>query len=255
MNINGLFDITDKVALVTGAAKGLGQGYAVNLAKAGANVICSGRTLDSLNETLDLISKEKRKGSSMVIDVTSQEAMHESFSKIIEIYGKIDIVVNNAGTEIAEPFLDVTPEHYDKIMGVNHKGTFFVAQEAAKHMKKQHSGKIINIGSLGSFIGLSESSVYCSSKGAVIQLTKTMAIELAEFNIQVNAIAPGYFLTSMTKPFFDNKEHREWIENRIPLRKVGTTDDLAGTVVFLSSKASDYITGQVIVVDGGWLAS
>ena len=122
-------------------------------------------------------------------------------------------------------------------------------------MKKQGNGKIINIGSLGSFIGLADSSVYCSSKGAVVQLTKTAAIELAPYNIQVNAIAPGYFLTTMTKPFFEDDAHREWIENRIPLGKVGTTDDLAGTVIFLASNASNYITGHVLIVDGGWLAS
>jgi NAD(P)-dependent dehydrogenase (short-subunit alcohol dehydrogenase family) len=255
MIVNKLFGLEGKVALVTGAAQGLGQGYAVNLARAGCKCVCADLGLERLQETLDLIAKEGGETHALAMNVTDMESIRKGFADIYKKLRRIDIVVNNAGTEIAEPFLDVTPEHYDAIMAVNHKGTYFVMQEAAKYMKEQESGKIINIGSLGSFIGLADSSVYCSSKGAVVQLTKTASIELAKYNIQVNAIAPGYFLTAMTKPFFEDKTHREWIENRIPLGKVGTTDDLAGTLIFLASPASNYITGQVIVVDGGWLAS
>jgi NAD(P)-dependent dehydrogenase (short-subunit alcohol dehydrogenase family) len=151
--------------------------------------------------------------------------------------------------------MDVTPEHYDKISNVNIRGVYFVAQAVSKQMKQNGGGKIINIGSLGSFIGLAESSVYCSTKGAVVQLTKTMAIELADSNIQVNSIAPGYFITPMTQPFYDDPKHRAWIEGRIPLGRWGTVADLAGTMLFLASPASNYITGQTVIVDGGWLAS
>lgn len=255
MIVNDLFGLKDKVALVTGAGQGLGQGYAINLARSGCICICADLSEDRLTETLGLIKAEGGRAFALAMDVTKLESIEKGFAEVIKQQGQVDIVVNNAGTEIAEPLLDVTPEHYDIIMAVNHKGTFFVAQVAAKYMKERRQGKIINIGSLGSFIGLAESSVYCSSKGAVAQFTKTAAIELAPFNIQVNAIAPGYFLTKMTQPFFEDKTHREWIENRIPLGKVGTTDDLAGPLIFLAGKASDYVTGQILIVDGGWLAS
>jgi 2-deoxy-D-gluconate 3-dehydrogenase len=165
------------------------------------------------------------------------------------------VVVNNAGTEIAKDADDVLESDFDTIIGVNLKGTYFVAQAAAKVMKARKAGKIINIGSLGSQIGLAGSTVYCSSKGGVLLFTRALAIELAPHNVQVNAIGPGYFRTPMTEPFFQDPAHNEWIANRIPAGRVGTTDDLAGTVVFLASKASDYITGQIIYVDGGWLAS
>ena len=253
--INELFGLQGKIAMITGAGQGLGQGYAINLAKAGCTCVCTDLSVERLSDTVAVIKEQGGKALALEMNVTERSSIQSALNTVMEEYGSIDIVVNNAGTEIAEPFLQVTPEHYDAIMGVNHKGTFFVMQEAAKYMKKQGNGKIINIGSLGSFIGLADSSVYCSSKGAVVQLTKTAAIELAPYNIQVNAIAPGYFLTTMTKPFFEDDAHREWIENRIPLGKVGTTDDLAGTVIFLASNASNYITGHVLIVDGGWLAS
>jgi NAD(P)-dependent dehydrogenase (short-subunit alcohol dehydrogenase family) len=149
----------------------------------------------------------------------------------------------------------VSEEHYDFITSVNLKGVFFVAQEIAKIMRKQGGGKIINIGSLGSYIGLAESSVYCTTKGGVIQMSKTMSIELGPDNIQVNCVAPGYFITPMTQPFYDDAEHRAWIESRIPLHNWGTVKDLAGPMLFLASDASNYVTGATIKVDGGWLAS
>ena len=170
------------------------------------------------------------------------------------LFRSIDVLVNNAGYEDVADFLKVTPEQFDAIVGVNLRGAFFMAQAAAGAMGDR-GGKIINIGSLGSYIGLAQSSVYCATKGAVIQMTRTMAIELAPRHIQVNAIAPGYFVTPMAQPFYDDPEHRAWIEWRIPAGRWGTTEDLAGPAIFLASAASDYITGQVIIVDGGWLAS
>lgn len=254
MIVDELFGLQGKVALVTGAGQGLGQGYALALARAGCRCICTDLDTARLAQTVTLLGGEGLEALPIAMDVTDMDSIRKGFAEAMEECGRVDIVVNNAGTEIAEPFLDVTPAHYDTIMSVNHKGTYFVMQEAARYMKEQGSGKVINIGSLGSFIGLADSSVYCSSKGGVVQLTKTAALELAKYGIQVNAIAPGYFLTTMTKPFFEDKEHREWIENRIPLGKVGTSDDLAGALIFLASGASNYITGQVVTVDGGWMA-
>ncbi|RYM06393.1 glucose 1-dehydrogenase [Sporolactobacillus sp. THM7-7] len=254
MDLSKLFSIEGKVAVITGASQGLGRGYAIALAQAGCTCICIGRDKEKLMATKEMISDEAGQAEVTVLDVTDTRSVKESIDKIYIKYGKIDILINNAGNEIPEPFLDVSEEDYDSIMTVNTKGVFFMTQKVAEKMKLHKSGKIINIGSLGSYIGLSGSSVYCSSKGAIIQFTKTAAIELAQYNIQVNAIVPGYFLTHMTQPFFDDQAHREWIESRIPLGRIGTAEDLAGTVIFLSSGASDYLTGQSIIVDGGWLA-
>lgn len=248
-----LFDLAGKTAVVTGAGRGLGHGYAVNLARAGAKVACIGREKESLLSTVRDIVKAGGTASAFVCDIADADNREIAVSEIIGTFGGIDILINNAGTEIAEPFEKVTEEHFDKIMSVNIKGTYMMTQTVSKHMK--NGGKIINIASLGSYIGLSGSTVYCCSKGAVSQFTKALAVELAGRKIQVNAIAPGYFLTEMTAGFFEDEKHSAWISDRIPLGRIGTEDDLAGTVVFLSSAASDYITGQTVIVDGGWLAS
>jgi len=252
--IKKLFDLTGKVALVTGAGQGLGRGYARALAGAGANVVCLDKDLTTARQTMEIINKKSTLAEAVQCDVTDLAGIKETLKNVVSRYSRLDILVNNAGIEIAEEIMAVTPEHYDRIMNVNMKGLFFVAQEAARYMIPQKSGKIINQASLGSFIGLSGSSVYCSSKGGVLQFTKTLSIELARYNIQVNAIAPGYFRTSMTEPFFQDPDHRKWIEERIPAGRIGTEEDLAGAVIFLASSASDYVTGQTIVVDGGWLA-
>lgn len=250
-----LFDVSEKIVLVTGAASGLGKGYAHIFAEAGATVACADIDLAGVLGTVADIEKNNGVAKGWEIDVTSQESIKKTVGEVVDEYGRIDVLVNNAGVEHVEPYLEVTPEHYDFISNVNLKGVFFVGQEVAKVMKNQMQGKIINIGSLGSYIGLAESSVYCSTKGGVIQLSKTMSIELGPYNIQVNCVAPGYFITPMTQPFYDDPEHRKWIEGRIPLHVWGTVEDLAGPMLFLASSASDYITGETIKVDGGWLAS
>ncbi len=248
------FDVSGKVVMVTGAGTGLGEGYAMAFGRAKSTVICVGRNIAALDRVVSAIQAEGGKAAAFAADVTDLESVNQMVEQVVAAYGAIDVLVNNAGTEIIQPFLEVTPENFDTIMGVNIRGVYFVAQAVARVMKEK-GGKIINIGSLGSYIGLDESSVYCASKGAVIQLTKTMAIELAKHNIQVNVIAPGYFVTPMTQPFYDDPQHRSWIESRIPAGRWGTTDDLAAPAIFLASRASDYVTGQIIIVDGGWLAS
>ena len=250
-----IFDLSGKVALITGAGTGLGEGYAHVFAESGCQVVCADINKKAVDDTVADITSKGGKARAVYVDVTDAVSIRKMMNEIISGIGRIDILVNNAGVEIVEPFLDVKPENFDKINGVNIRGVFFVAQAVAEAMRKNGGGKIINIGSLGSYIGLKESSVYCSTKGGVIQLTKTLAIELAEYNIQVNAIAPGYFITPMTQPFFDDAKHRAWIEGRIPLGRWGTVADLAGPIMFLASPASDYVTGITIKVDGGWLAS
>lgn len=255
MNGKNIFDVSHKIVLITGAGSGLGEGYAHIFAEAGATVICAGRNQERLDQVVSEIQADGGSAKAYTVDVTETQSIKSLIADVIRDFGRIDVLVNNAGYENIQPFTEVTPEIYDDIMNVNLKGVFFVAQETAKVMKENRGGKIINIGSLGSYIGLAESSVYCSTKGGVIQLTKTMAIELGEYNIQVNALAPGYFITPMTQPFYDDEDHRAWIESRIPLHEWGTVLDLAGPVLFLASDASNYVTGETIKVDGGWLAS
>jgi len=253
--INELFSLRGKTALVTGAGHGLGRGYALCLARAGAAVGCFGRNADALEETVHKIRAEGFKASAIVGDITRQTDIDFAVNQMEAFFGGIDILVNNAGTESPAPFVEVREEDFDSIMSVNIKGVYRMCQTAVKSMRVRGAGKIINIGSLGSYIGLAGSTVYCCSKGAVIQLTKSLAIELAPYSINVNAIAPGYFRTAMTEPFFQDPAHAEWILNRIPLGRVGTEKDLMGTAIFLAGPASDYITGQTVIVDGGWLAS
>ena len=258
MNIlkgQNLFDVSGKVVLITGAATGLGEGYAHIFAESGCKVACADIQFEKVCQTAEDICAQVFEAKAFEVDVTSQKSIRKMAAEILETYGRIDVLVNNAGVEHIEPFTDVSEEHYDFITSVNLKGVFFVAQEIAKIMKKQGGGKIINIGSLGSYIGLAESSVYCTTKGGVIQMSKTMSIELGPDNIQVNCVAPGYFITPMTQPFYDDAEHRAWIESRIPLHNWGTVKDLAGPMLFLASDASNYVTGATIKVDGGWLAS
>lgn len=248
-----IFDVSGKVVVVTGAGTGLGECYAQAFGEMGATVVCAGRTPGPLERVAAGIRENGGAAIALRVDVADPDAIRRFMEQVQAQTGGVDVLVNNAGAEFVEDFLSVTPEHFDAIIDVNLKGAYFMAQTAAKAMKEK-GGKIINIGSLGSYIGLAESSVYCSSKGAIVQLTKTMAIELAKYNIQVNAIAPGYFVTPMTRQFYDDPEHRAWIESRIPAGRWGMGRDLAGPALFLASAASDYVTGQVVVVDGGWLA-
>lgn len=252
--IDNLFDISSKVILITGAGKGLGRGYAESLAERGAIVVGIGRHEEDLKSLTKQIGNRGQKADYAVCDVSNLKSIQSAMKLIYAKYGGIDVLINNAGTEIAKPVEMVTENDFDKIISVNLKGTYMMAQEAIKYMRLHKSGRIINIGSLGSFIGLAESTVYCATKGAVVQLTKALALETAKDAININAIAPGYFLTEMTKGFFDDPVHAKWICSRIPLGRIGTYKDLIGTLVFLSSKSSEYITGQTFVVDGGWLA-
>jgi len=249
-----LFNLDGKVAVVTGASRGLGRGFAKALAEAGALTICMARSVPDLEVTAAQIREAGGKAEVWQVDVASPSEIQTAFDHIVERYGRLDILVNNAGTEIPKEVFDVTEQDFDTIMGTNLRGLYFAAQAAARHMVRQGSGKIINLGSLASQIGLAGATVYSASKGGVLQFTRALAVELARKNVQVNAIGPGYFRTDMTEPFFQDPEHREWIENRIPMGRIGTPEDLAGTVVFLASPASDYVTGQIIYVDGGWLA-
>ncbi|WP_080847004.1 2-dehydro-3-deoxy-D-gluconate 5-dehydrogenase KduD [Cytobacillus gottheilii] len=247
------FSLTGKVAIVTGGNTGLGQGYAVALAKAGADLFIVTYD-DAWAETKELIENEGRRAEFLQGDLTDRSFVKQVVTTCIEIYGKIDILVNNAGTIRRAPLLEYKPEDWDAVMEINLNSVYFLSQEVAKVMVEQKSGKIINIGSMLSFQGGKFIPPYTASKHAVAGITKSFANELAEYGIQINAIAPGYVATANTAPIRADEKRNAEILSRIPANRWAAPKDLMGIVVFLSSRASDYMNGHMLVVDGGWLA-
>ena len=247
-----LFDLTGKVAIVTGASRGLGRGMAIGLAKVGANVVVTD-VLDT-KETVEEIKKLGREALGIKVDVTKKSDVEAAVQQTLEKFGKIDILVNNAGILRMEPTEDMKEEDWDKVLAVNLKGQFLCAQEVGKHMIKQKSGKIINIASIAGKFASAESAAYNASKAGVILLTKTLATDWGKHNIQVNAICPGAFLTPMTEDLLKDERFIQMIKMNVPLGKYGEPEDLVGTVIYLASKASNYMTGHALVVDGGWTA-
>ncbi len=249
-----IFDLTGKVALVTGAGRGIGRGIAEELASQGATIACASRTTEQLEEVAKSIRDSGGKAASFPLDISEMASLDETLAKIDSEFGRLDILVNNAGMNARQPIDEVTEENYDRIMDVNLKGLYFLSQKAARYMKKNGAGKIINIGSLTTGYALAKVSVYTATKGAVGQLTKAQAVEFGEHNIQVNAICPGFVVTSLTEKMWANSTMREWGESRVALGKLATPKDMAGTAAFLAASASDYVTGQCIYVDGGFMA-
>jgi 2-dehydro-3-deoxy-D-gluconate 5-dehydrogenase len=249
------FSLKGNVAIVTGASRGLGQGMALALAEAGADIALVARTRSSLEETAASVEKAGSRGFVVQADLSqsgeAERVVHDTFMQ----FGRIDILLNAAGTQVRKPISEMTEQDYDYLMSVNLKSLYFLSQAAAKEMSKNGKGKIINIASLTSFIGISNISIYGTSKGGVASMTRQFAVELAKHNIQVNAISPGYFITELTAALFNDPERAKWVLGKIPMSRTGTPEDLAGAVVFLASNASDYVTGQILSVDGGWLAA
>ncbi|KSU59863.1 gluconate 5-dehydrogenase [[Bacillus] enclensis] len=248
-----MFDIKGKVAVVTGGGRGLGKEMALGLGEAGAHVVVCSRNLAACEEVRDSLMALGVKSLAFSCDVTKKEDVVHIIEETVKEFGRIDILINNSGTSWAGPFLDVPADKWDKVMDVNVKGTFLFSQEAAKVMVKQKSGKIINIASVSGFGGtdprLMDTVPYNASKGAVITLTKDLAVKLASHNIQVNAIAPGFFPTKITKQLF--AEQGNAIMQHIPAKRFGEGEDLRGIAVFLSSAASQYVNGHILIVDGG----
>ena len=246
------FRLDGKVAIVTGGNKGIGQGFAVALAKAGADlfIVTHGTEWD---ETKKLIEKEGRNVTFFQAELTRKESINEIVKSCLDAYGKIDILVNNAGTIRRAPLLEYTEEDWNAVMDLNLNALYFLSQEVAKVMVEQKSGKIINVASMLSFQGGKFVPPYTASKHGVAGITKAFANELAVHNVQINAIAPGYIATANTAPIREDETRNKEILSRIPAERWGTPSDLMGTVVFLASRASDYMNGHIIAVDGGWL--
>ncbi|NRY61398.1 2-dehydro-3-deoxy-D-gluconate 5-dehydrogenase KduD [Clostridium beijerinckii] len=246
------FRLDGKVAIVTGGNTGLGQGYAVALAKAGADLIIP--TYDTnWDETRLLIEKEGRSVTFVQADLTKKEDREKVVKIAMEVYGKIDVLINNAGTIRRAPLLEYREEDWNAVMDINLNAVYFLSQEVAKIMVNQGSGKIINVASMLAFQGGKFVPPYTASKHGVAGITKAFANELASKNIQINAIAPGYIKTANTAPIRADKERNAEIQGRIPADRWAEPFDLMGAIVFLASRASDYVNGHILAVDGGWL--
>lgn len=250
-NMN-FFDLTGKVAIVTGGNTGLGQGYTVALAKAGADIFVPAY-MPEWEETRALVEAEGRRVEFLQIDLTKEDAPELVVNGALEAFGHIDILINNAGTIRRAPLLEYKREDWDAVMNINLNSVYHLSQAVAKVFAEQRSGKIINIASMLSFQGGKFVPPYTASKHGVAGLTKAFANELGEYNIQVNAIAPGYVATANTEPIRNDPARNKEIQDRIPANRWADPYDLMGAAVFLSSKASDYVTGHVLAVDGGWL--
>lgn len=251
--IFSLFDLTGNVAVVTGASRGLGQAMALALAKAGCHVALNARSVEALKETDEAIRKLGRKTLLIPGDVSDEAQVKAMVDSVQKKFSRIDVFVNNAGVWEGGYLVRLNKEAWDKVIQVNLTGAFLFARAVGKVMLKQKFGNIINMASISGFKATPQSLAYAATKAAVIQMTKVMAVELGPAGIRVNAIAPGFFETDMTKRYreADAQEALEKYISRIPLRRSGQPEDLSGLVVFLASKASDLITGQTIAIDGG----
>ncbi|MDR3565496.1 MAG: glucose 1-dehydrogenase [Negativicutes bacterium] len=247
-------DLSGKTALVTGGSKGIGFGMAQALAHAGADMIIVSRNLEEGEQAAQEMRAMGRKAIALSCDVTSPAAVAAMVEKAVAAFGKIDILLNNAGMNIRKAVVDIAEEDWDKVIDTNLKGIFLVAQAVGKEMIKQKSGKIINIASIMGAVGMPMLASYCASKGGVIQLTKVLALEWAQYNINVNCIGPAYIRTPMTAGWLNDEERLKVILDSTPLRRLGEVEDLAGPVVFLASDWSNYVTGHTLLVDGGWAA-
>ena len=243
------------MALVTGAGRGLGAEMAVALGGAGAEVLLMSRTASDLDQVAARIAAAGGRAKALVCDVKDRSQLRAKIGRL----DRLDVLVNNAGMNVPEPFVDVSEAHLDEQLALNVRAAFLVAQTAVRKMleapdRRERGGAVINVSSQMGHVGSAGRTVYCMAKHAIEGLTKAMAVELAPHNIRVNAIGPTFIETPMTAPFFANPEFREWATSRIPLGRIGKMEEVAGAVVFLASQAASLITGASLVIDGGWTA-
>ncbi len=249
--MHSAFDLSGKVALVTGAYRGLGFAIAQGLARAGATVVLNGRRIEAVEPAARALTAQALKASTAIFDVTDRDAIRDGVTAIETEHGRIDVLFNNAGIQRRGALADFPQQDWDDIIATNLTAPFVVSQAVLPGMIARKSGKIVHIASLMSELARPSVVPYTAAKGGVRQLTRGMAVELAPHDIQVNAIAPGYFATEMNRALIDNEEFNAWVCKRTPAGRWGQPDELAGLAVFLASSASNYMTGQMLIVDGG----
>lgn len=249
-----LFDLSGKTALITGSSRGLGRAFAQGLAEAGARIILNGVDEERLRTAADEMGGEGHDVLTSAFNVTEEAAIIGAFNAFDAQGIHVDILVNNAGIQFRKPMLELETADWQRVMDTNLTSAFVVGREAAKRMVKHGAGKIINIGSLTSELARATITPYTVSKGGIKMLTKAMAAEWGELGIQANAIGPGYMVTDMNEALINNPTFDAWVKGRTPARRWGKPEELAGTVIYLASEASNYINGQIIYADGGMIS-
>ena len=250
-----LFDLSNRAAVITGGSKGLGEAIAAGLASAGADVVLVSRHLDEAETAAEVIARDfGRRAIGVQADVIEPDQVQTVVRRTIEEFGKIDILVNNAGINIRGPIDELTYEQFREVQDVNVNGVWLTCQAAIPHMKKARYGRIINLASTLGVVGLENRTPYTASKGAVVQLTRALGLELAPFGICCNAICPGPFLTPMNIPIAEAEQTRKFIIGAVALGRWGQLQEIQGAAILLASDAASYMTGSLITVDGGWTA-
>ncbi len=248
------FRLDDKVVLVTGSTKGIGYGIALALARAGADVVINSRNQEDCDRVASEVRNLGRRSLGIAADLTKLDAINKMVEAALQYFGRIDVLINNAGTAITRKAEDITEQDWDRVLNIDLKAVFFCSQAVGRFMIQRRKGKIINMASVLGLVGERQVLPYCVAKGGVIQLTRALALEWARYNIQVNALCPGYVITPMNEADLSQEKIYNHIVGKIPVRRLAKVEDLVGGAIFLASDASNYMTGQVLVIDGGWTA-
>lgn len=250
--MNNLFNVADKVILITGSTRGIGHSLAKGFLEAGAKVIINGRDVQQTNAIASQLGKH---AYSYPFDVSEKQQVSKAIDLIETEVGPIDVLINNAGIQRRAPLEELSKENWETVLNVNLSSAFYVSQCVFHYMKQRLSGKIIHITSLNAEAARPGIANYCAAKGGLKMLMKAMATEWGKYNIQTNAIGPGYFLTDLTEPLANDPTFDQWVKGEVPLQRWGNPDELIGTAIYLASAASNYVNGHTVYVDGGWQAS